>query len=449
MTDKKFSISFYGGAREVTGSCYLLETDSHKLLIDCGMFQGHREADKKNHADFPFDPASIEAVILSHAHLDHIGRTPKLVKDGFRGKIFSTASTRDLAEIMWKDAAHIESEENAPLYGDSDIELAMTLFQTLSYYEPVYIEKDLSFQMLSAGHILGSSMVRFQIGNRVFTVSGDVGNEPSVLMPPRSSASDTNILLVESTYGNKTHQHIENRSLLLERAVEDIVARKGALIIPVFATERTQEILHVINEMLVQKRVPDVKVFVDSPLAIHATKIFERYPDSYRPEIQELYKKHPHLFQFKLLKFTESVEESKAINDIPPPKVILAGSGMMSGGRILHHARRYLGDPKSIILFVGYQVSGSLGRRILDGAKEVKIRGETVPITAEARIVDGFSAHADEEQLLFFVEEARDSLQRVFVIHGEPEAAFNLMNMIQDRFGIPAEAPEYGAKFEL
>ena len=433
----------------MTGSCYLLETDSRKLLIDCGMFQGHREADEKNHSPFPFDPASVEAVILTHAHLDHIGRVPKLVKDGFRGKIFSTASTRDLAEIMWKDAAHIESEEEVPLYGDSDIAMAMSLFQTLSYYEPVYIEKDLSFQMLSAGHILGSSMVRFQLGNRVFTVSGDVGNEPSVLMPPRSSASDTNILLVESTYGNKIHQHVESRSLLLERAMEDIAAHKGTLIMPVFATERTQEILYVINEMLVQKRVPDIKVFVDSPLAIHSTKIFERYPDSYRPEIQELYKKHPHLFQFKLLKFTESVQESKAINDIPPPKVILAGSGMMSGGRILHHAKRYLGDPQSIILFVGYQASGSLGRRILDGAKEVKIHGEPIQVKAESRMVDGFSAHADQEQLLSFVEEARDSLQRVFVIHGEPDAAFNLMNMIQDRFGVPAEAPSYGEKVEL
>ncbi|MFY9461732.1 MAG: MBL fold metallo-hydrolase RNA specificity domain-containing protein, partial [Candidatus Sungiibacteriota bacterium] len=233
------------------------------------------------------------------------------------------------------------------------------------------------------------------------------------------------------------------------RAMEDIVAHKGVLIMPVFATERTQEILYVINEMLVQKRIPDVKVFVDSPLAIQSTKIFGRYSDSYRPEIQELYKKHPHLFQFKLLKFTESVGESKAINDIPPPKVILAGSGMMSGGRILHHAKRYLGDPKSIILFVGYQASGSLGRRILDGAKEVKIHGELVPVKAEARMVDGFSAHADQEQLISFVEEARDSLERVFVIHGEPDAAFNLMNMIQDRFGVPAEVPSYGEKVEL
>ncbi|MDO8560957.1 MAG: MBL fold metallo-hydrolase [bacterium] len=449
MADKKFSISFYGAAREVTGSCFLLETDSRKILIDCGMFQGHREAEAKNHTPFLFNPVSIEAVIITHAHLDHIGRVPKLVKDGFRGKIFSTASTRDLAEIMWKDAAHLEADEEMPLYNDHDIGIAMGLFQTLSYYEPVYIDKDLSFQLLSAGHILGSAMVRFQIGERVLTVSGDVGNEPSLLMPPRSSATDTNILLVESTYGNKTHQHVDDRTLLLERAIEDTVTRKGALIIPVFATERTQEILYAINEMFVRKRVPDVRVFVDSPLAIRSTKIFERYPDSYRPEIQELFKKHPRLFQFKLLKFTETVEESKAINDLPPPKVILAGSGMMSGGRILHHARRYLSDPNSIILFVGYQASGSIGRRIIDGAKEVKIRGELISVKAEHRMVDGFSAHADEEQLFSFVEEARDSLKKVFVIHGELDAALNMTNIIQDRLGIPAEAPEYGEKVEL
>lgn len=449
MADRKFSVTFYGAAREVTGACFLFESGRRNLLIDCGFFQGSREAEDRNHEAFPFTPADIEAVILTHTHLDHIGRMPKLVKDGFRGKIFSTPATRDLAEIMWYDAARFEEKEKTPLYTNQDIETAMGLFQTLSYYEPVYIEKDLSFQLLSAGHILGSSMVRFQVGKRVFVVSGDVGNEPSILMPSRSSVSGANILLVESTYGNRLHQNIKNRTLSLERAIEDIVARRGVLLIPVFATERTQEILFVVNELLLRKRVPDARVFVDSPLALRSTKIFERYPDNYRPDIQELYKKHPHLFQFRLLKFTETVEESKAINDVPPPKVILAGSGMMSGGRILHHAKRYLPDPNSIILFVGYQAAGSLGRRILDGVKDVKIHNETVMVRAESRVIDGFSAHADQDQLLSFIEESREYLKKVFVIHGEPDAALNLVQTIQDRFGISAEAPSYGEKAEL
>ena len=447
--ERKFSLTFYGAAREVTGACYLFESGDRKILIDCGLFQGSRVAEERNHKPFPFNPKEIETVILTHAHLDHIGRVPKLVKEGFKGKIFSTAATRDLAEVMWHDAARLEGREDEPLYGEADIKTTMGLFQTLAYYEPVYIEKDLSFQLVSAGHILGSAMVRLAVGERVLAFSGDLGNEPSVLLPSRSSISEANILVVESTYGNKVHQHIEDRTLLLERAIEDVVAKKGSLMIPVFATERTQEILFVINEMLVKKRVPDVKVFVDSPLAIRSTKVFERYPASYRPEIQELFKKHPRLFQFKLLKFTESVEESKKINDTPPPKIILAGSGMMSGGRILHHAKHYLPDPASILIFVGYQAAGSMGRRIIDGAKEVNIHGEKIEVRAEGRVIDGFSAHADQEQLLAFVDEARDYLQRVFVVHGEQDAALNMTQMIRDRLGITAEAPSYGEKFDL
>lgn len=449
MAGNKFSLSFYGAAREVTGACYLLEYGGHKILIDCGFFQGSREADERNHKPFLFNPREIEALILTHAHLDHIGRVPKLVKDGFHGKIFSTPATRDLAEIMWRDSLRFEEREDAPLYSEDDIKKTMTLFQPLSYYEPVYIDKNLSFQLVSAGHILGSAMVRFQIGERVLAISGDVGNEPSMLMPPRSSVTEANILVLESTYGNKTHQHIAERTLLLERAIEDVIARRGTLIIPVFATERTQEILYAINEMVVFRRIPDVHVFVDSPLALRSTEIFERYPDSYKPEIQELFKKHPHLFRFRLLRFTETVDESKKINEAPPPKIILAGSGMMSGGRILYHAKRYLPDPSNILLFVGYQAAGSLGRRILDGADSVKIHGEMVPVKAESRVVDGFSAHADSGQLMKFVDESRDYLQKVLTVHGEDDAVLAMAQMIQDKFGIPAEAPEYGEKFEM
>lgn len=448
MAAKKFSLTFYGATREVTGACYLLEIGKRNVLIDCGYFQGSREADAKNHTPFPFDPKKIEALILTHAHLDHIGRVPKLIKEGFRGKIFSTPATRDLAEIVWQDAARFEEKEDSPLYHATDIAKAMQLFQTISYYEPV-VEEDFIFQMISAGHILGSGMVRFQIGDKVLAISGDVGNEPSILMPPRSSISDANFMVLESTYGNKQHQHIDDRTLLLERAIEDTAARKGTLMIPVFATERTQEILFVINEMLLHRRVPDVKVFVDSPLAIKSTRIFERYPGSYLPEIQEMLKKHPRLFQFRMLTFTDTVDESKAINDVPPPKVILAGSGMMSGGRILHHARRYLSGEENLLLFVGYQTAGSLGGRILDGAKEVHIHGENIQVKAGAQMIDGFSAHADKEQLKAFTAEARENLERVFTVHGEPDAVFNLAQEIQDQLGIEAHAPEYGEKVEL
>jgi metallo-beta-lactamase family protein len=257
------------------------------------------------------------------------------------------------------------------------------------------------------------------------------------------------MLVVESTYGNKRHQHNADRKLLLERAIEDAASRKGVLMMPAFATERTQEILFEINEMFHFKRVPAMPVFVDSPLAIKATAIFSQYPAFYNSEIQKLARKHPHLFEFKNLKMTSSVEESKAINDVAPPKVILAGSGMSSGGRILHHEKRYLPDPNSILLITGYQAAGSLGRRLLDKAREVKIHGQAVAVRAETRVIDGYSAHADEEQLLAFVDEMRDNLERVFVVQGEPAAALGLQQAIQDRLGVPAVAPVYGERFEI
>jgi metallo-beta-lactamase family protein len=268
-------------------------------------------------------------------------------------------------------------------------------------------------------------------------------------MPPRVSIPETNVLIVESAYGNRLHKHVQDRGLMLERAIEDVVARKGTLMLPVFATERTQEILYEINEMMEFKRVPAIPVFVDSPLAIKITDIFSKYTDYYRDEVRTLAKKHPHLFQFKNLKFTASVEESKAINDVPQPKVILAGSGMSSGGRILHHEKRYLPDPNSILLVTGYQAAGSLGRRLLDKKSEVYIYGEPVAVRAETRVIDGYSAHADEAELFTYVDEMRDNLERVFVVQGEPDAALSFQQTIRDRLGVPAVAPVYGERFEL
>ncbi|MBI4132485.1 MAG: MBL fold metallo-hydrolase [Candidatus Sungbacteria bacterium] len=444
----KISLSFYGAAREVTGACYLLDTGQEKILIDCGMFQGCDDCDERNHEKLPFDASAIDAVIITHAHVDHVGRLPKLWREGFRGAIYATPPTCDLTELLLEDAMNFFKAGEGELYSRRDLEEIMKLFQPLGYGTDVRLTSS-SLKLLPAGHILGSSFVRLETQGKIFVFSGDIGNDPSILLPPRASIPEANVLTVESTYGNKRHQHIQDRRLMLERAIEDAASRRGTLMIPAFATERTQEILYEINGMMQFKRVPEIPVFVDSPLAIKTTAIFSKYPPYYRDEVQQLVKTHPHIFAFKNLKFTPSVEESKAINDVPPPKVIIAGSGMSSGGRILHHEKRYLPDPNSVLLVTGYQAAGSLGRRLLDRAREVKIHGEPVSVAAEVRIIDGYSAHADQDELFAFVEEMKDNLERVFVVQGEPAAALGFQQTIQDRLGVAAVAPRYGERFEL
>lgn len=441
-------LSFHGGAREVTGACYLLESARTKILIDCGLFQGCDECADLNFAEFRFDPRKIDAVLVTHAHVDHIGRIPKLVREGFPGKIYSTAPTKDLARLLLEDALSISSREKKQLYGEKDLEKAFSRWEAVPYDKPLEL-RDLGVRFMNAGHILGSALIEIQVEGKHLLFTGDLGNVPSVLVPPPARLSNLEYLAIESTYGNREHEAPEERILRLERAIEDVTSRGGTLMIPAFATERTQDILYLLNEMLLFRRIPEIPVFVDSPLAIKATRVFEQYVSHYKEEIRELYLKHPNLFKFKKLRFTESVEESKAINDVRPPKVVIAGSGMMHGGRILHHARRYLSDPKSILLFTGYQAAGSIGRRLIDGAKVIKIFGEDVPVKAEVRKINGFSAHADNPQLYSFVEFNKDTLKKVFVVQGEEAQALHFMQEVKDRLGIPAEAPKLYDEFEI
>lgn len=461
-------LSFHGGTREVTGACYLLETgygsprgpvlDSDRrpgttgpriksgatktlrVLVDCGLFQGCDECADLNFQKFKFDPQKIDAVLVTHAHLDHIGRIPKLVREGFRGAIYSTAPTKDLAWILLEDALSLSRREEKKLYEEKDFEKTLALWKAVPYDAPFEIG-GLRCRFANAGHILGSAFIEIETEGKRILFTGDLGNVPSVLVPPPVQIRGITHLVIESTYGSREHEGAEERVLKLERAIEDVAARGGTLMIPAFATERTQDILYLLNEMLLFKRIPEIPVFVDSPLAIRATKVFEQYPGYYQEEIQKLYLKHPNLFKFKKLRLTKTVEESKAINEVKPPKVVIAGSGMMHGGRILHHARRYLSDPKSILLFTGYQAAGSLGRRLIDGAKVIKIFGEDVPVEAEVRKINGFSAHADNPQLFSFVAENKDTLKRVFVVQGEEAQALHFMQEVKDRLGIRADAP--------
>ncbi len=433
-------LSFHGGAREVTGACYLLETKKTKLLVDCGLFQGCDECADLNFKDFKFNPPEIGALFITHAHIDHIGRIPKLVRDGFSGKIYSTPATKEIAEILLEDALGFVEREKRRLYERKDMERALALWEEVPYQREFEMG-DCKIVFRNAGHILGSSMLEVWTEEKRILFSGDLGNIPSALLPAPDVMRGLEYLVIESTYGNREHEDEKERVLLLERAVEDVASRGGVLMIPAFATERTQDILYLLNEMLLFKRIPAMPVFVDSPLAIRVTGIFEKYPAEYKDEIQNLFREHPNLFKFKKLKMTETVEESKAINDVPPPKVVIAGSGMMQGGRILHHLKRYLPDEKSILLIVGYQAAGSLGRRLIDGEKMVKILGEEVLVRAEIRKINGFSAHADNPQLFKFVETNKDTLKKVFVVQGEEPQALHFMQEVKDRLGIPAEAP--------
>lgn len=441
-------LSFHGGAGEVTGACYLLETKLEKILVDCGLFQGCDECADLNFADFKFDPKKIQALLVTHAHIDHIGRIPKLVRAGFGGKIYSTAPTRDLARLLLEDALSLTKREHKELYEKEDLEKTFRQWEVVSYGDKFSMsETEVVFR--NAGHILGSALLELWVEGKHILFTGDLGNVPSVLLPPPDILRDIEYLIIESTYGNRKHEAPDERTLSLERVVEDVSSRGGTLVVPAFAMERTQDLLFLLNEMLHYKRIPEIPVFVDSPLAIRATEVYEEYTSFYKDEIKKLYLEHPHLFKFKKLRFTPSVDESKSINNVAPPKVIIAGSGMMTGGRILHHLRRYLSDPNSILLVVGYQASGSLGRRLIDGEKSVKIFGEDIVVAAEIRKINGFSAHADNPQLFSFVESARETLRRVFVVQGEEAQALHFMQEVKDRLGIQADAPALYDEFEI
>ena len=353
-----------------------------------------------------------------------------------------------MARLILDDALGLAQRENRQLYDARDIEQAFSQWKAIPYNQKEKIG-DVDFQLDNAGHILGSSFVELWAEGKHILFTGDLGNIPSTLLPPPDAVDGIDHLIIESTYGGRTHESSEERELKLERVVEDAAARGGTLMIPAFATERTQDILHLLNEMVHFKRIPDIPMFVDSPLAIKVTEVYERYLDEYNADIQKLLREHPNLFRFKKLHLTEYVEDSKRINDVPAPKVIMAGSGMMTGGRILHHARRYLSDPKSILLIIGYQSSGSLGRRLLDGAKTVRIFGEEVSVEAEIRKIGGFSAHADNPQLYAFVERMRGTLKKIFVVHGEAVQSTHLAQEFRDRLGIATHTPTLHQEFEV
>ncbi len=444
-------ITFYGGAGSVTGAMYLLEDKDTKILVECGYIQGGNVEERMNEEDFPFNPEEIDSVIITHSHLDHTGRLPKLFKDGFKGKVYSTAPAKDEAHYLFVDAHNLMMHEGSSIYDVSDINKTMSNWETVPYRKPFKI-KNIEIEYFNAGHILGSASVKISSEGHSIVFSGDLGNMPVPMINGTDYIEDADYALIESAYGNRVHDPIEKRGEILEDVIEDTIRNGGVLMIPSFALERTQQLLFELNKLIEEKRVPEVPIFLDSPLAIKLTNVYEKYSsdlDFFQPEIINTIKSGDEIFNFPKLNFTLSTEESKKINNVPAPKIIIAGAGMSNGGRILFHEQRYLPDPKSTILFVGFQPKGSLGRKILDGEKEVKIMGDMIPVKARVVVFSGYSAHADQELLLRWIGCMKNKLKKVFVVQGELDQSIPLSDKIKDKFAVDSEVPTLGDSVEL
>jgi len=454
MGHMSVTLSFLGAARKVTGSQYLIETEGQKILVDCGMSQDCRFYEGANIKPFVFEPSELDAVLITHAHMDHTGKLPKLVKEGYRGSIYSTPPTKDFAEILLRDAAELMLQESQdiggkPLYFDADVTETIRQFKTVNYREETKLAPDISFRLLDAGHVLGSSIIELKIEGKTIVFSGDLGNPPTPLLKPTEAVEQADYVIIESTYGNKIHEVRDERNKKLETIIEKVIANKGVLMMPVFAFEKEQEILFEIDKFVEQKQITPIPVFIDSPLAIHATKIYERYPDYYNVEAKKLIASGDKLFSFPGMVMTPTVAESKQINGVPPPKIIIAGSGMMIGGRILHHAVRYLSDSNSVLLFMGYQAAGSLGRRLFDGARSVRILGQSVRVNALVKGLGAYSSHADQEGLVAWLDKIKNPPKNIFVTHGEEAASLALVSHIKEFLNLDAQAPFMDDKHEL
>jgi metallo-beta-lactamase family protein len=446
-------------SKGVGASSYLIDCGGEQILIDCGLYQG-KEYEKLNYDKFRFDPKDLKAVLITHSHIDHTGRVPLLAKRGFSGKFYSTPPTKDFAYLMLKDtqgllADDAEKNNQEELYSEADIDKAMSLWETHEYHKEIEISPRFSFAFYNAGHILGSVIIVLKIKTSPkkeikIIFSGDLGNPQNQLLPEMEELSEGDYCFVESTYGNRLHEDLTERRHHLEDVIEETVRNRGVLMIPVFAMERTQELLFELNELVENRRIPRLPIFVDSPLAIKLTDVYQNYLTYFRLDaFKSVSNNSDNFFDFPGLKLTMSAEESKAIATVPTPKLIMAGSGSSQGGRILHHEKRYLPDPNNTLLIVGYQFEGSLGRKLVDGDKVVSIHGEKVAVKARVKEISAYSAHADQAMLLGWIKPMRFSLKKVFVVHGDPEARAVLSSKIQDQFGLLTECPDHNSIIEL
>ncbi len=453
----KIKITFAGGAQSPTGSNFLLEIGDSNFLVDCGLYQGSKVANDNNRDPFNYDVKSVRAMFITHSHLDHVGRIPKIMKDGYQGEIYSVDATRELAEYVMMDSLHVLTREAQnsglpPMYDEADVIAALKVWHSKNYHEKITFETSvgtLGVRFLDAGHILGSAMIEFTLNGKVLIFSGDLGNTPSPLMKDTESIKGADYLVVESVYGDRNHEDNSEKKQKLEDIIKTTIRNRGVLIIPAFSIERTQEIIYFINQMIEHNEIERIPVFLDSPLAINVTSVYKKYEHYLNKEVDSIIKSGDDIFNFPGLHMTADKEESKSINGVPGPKVIIAGSGMMNGGRILYHAKNYLGDEKNTLLVVGYQAVGTLGRILLEGAKSVYIKGEEIKVKADVQVIHGMSAHKDSTHLQEFVAEAKDTLKQVFVVLGEPKSCAFLAQRLNDYYGINTVIPETNQSFEI
>lgn len=442
---RESKLHFHGAAGAVTGSNFLLETEAAKLLVDCGLIQGMGE--ERNWEPFAYDPKSVSHLIVSHAHLDHIGRIPRLVREGFSGTIISTKATMALAEPLLLDAMEIlghaaEKKGREALFDEHDISRALSMWKGIGYEERVELPDGIALELFDAGHILGSAMIRLSREGRTIVFTGDLGGGNSPLLAPVHELTDASYLVMEGTYGDKVRPEDTQRREKLEDLIEDAMRRGGTLLIPAFSTERTQDLMYEIRSLMTEKRIPSVPVFVDSPLAQRVTRAFLRHPEYFSDAMRARVEGGEDIFEFPEMRFAEGTEASRKIHEIDGPKIILAGSGMSSGGRVLSHEREYLPDARSTLLIVGYQAAGTIGRRLIEGAKHIEYHHEKIPVRAKVETLYGYSAHSDGEALLEFANKTARHADEVFVVHAEPAAASFLSQRVRDYLGVKATVPE-------
>lgn len=464
------NIKFQGAARTTTGSMHYIEANGVKILLDCGLYQGHRKEAFEINRNIPFDIPNLDYVILSHAHIDHSGNLPTLARRGFRGKVITTYATTDLCEIMLRDSCFIQEQDVAyvnikrkkqgknlfePLYEAKDVDAIMKRFQSEPLYREIDLGNGVSTILHEAGHILGSAIIELVIrgdGKEPYRLvfTGDLGNDRQPILRPPAVVNGANALLIESTYSDRDHPAQDDILGRLKSYIDDIHQQKSKLIVPCFSVGRTQELLYFLSMLVSKKRIPPTKIIVDSPLATNATDVFERHKECYDEAAANILRAGGDFLNFPGLTFTRSVEDSKALNNVKEPLVIISASGMCEGGRIVHHLRNNLENPRNIVLFVGYQAENTLGRKIVNLQSPVKIFGEEVPIEARIQTINALSAHADRGGLMRWFDEVKNpKLKRVFAVHGDAEQTDEMVRLLNEHGAVNAVAPVPGQHFTL